>query len=258
MTPAITHQQTEAIVLKVIDYGESDRIVTFFTADFGKIRGIAKGARRSRKRFANALEPFCFLRIHFSRRNPESLALISGCDVLTHFPAIRGHLEKTLAASYLVDLSDQFTPDEKRNEAAFCLLHAFLTLLEGSSAIEALTRFFEIRLLGISGYDPVLDLCLACKKPIGKEASYCFDAARGGLTCNHCGDGSPDAIPVSLGTIRTLLMGRQMEIALLGRLHLSAQSADESRRLLAHFIRHILGRDLKSLHVLNEIRLLGI
>jgi DNA repair protein RecO (recombination protein O) len=55
-----TELRTEAIVLRAIDYGESDRIVTFCTADFGKIRGIAKGARRSRKRFANALEPFGF------------------------------------------------------------------------------------------------------------------------------------------------------------------------------------------------------
>ena len=55
-----THKQyqTEAIVLRLLDYGESDRIVTFCTNGYGKVRGIAKGARRSRKRFANALEPF--------------------------------------------------------------------------------------------------------------------------------------------------------------------------------------------------------
>jgi DNA repair protein RecO (recombination protein O) len=99
MNRARTLQQTEAIVLRVIDYGESDRIVTFCTADFGKIRGIAKGARRSRKRFVNTLEPFSCSRVHFSRRGPDTLALIEGCDVLSHFPGIRADLEKTLAAS---------------------------------------------------------------------------------------------------------------------------------------------------------------
>ena len=74
MIQAKTRQQTEAIVLRLLDYGESDRIVTFSTADFGKIRGIAKGARRSRKRFTNALEPFCHSRMIFSRKNPDSLA----------------------------------------------------------------------------------------------------------------------------------------------------------------------------------------
>lgn len=258
MIQARTPQQTEAIVLRVIDYGESDRIVTFCTADFGKIRGIAKGARRSRKRFANAIEPFCCSRILFSRRSPDSLALIEGCDILSHFPGIRADLEKTLAASYLIDLTDQFTPEDKKNEASFFLLRDFLWLLEGTAMTEAFVRFFEIRLLRISGYDPVLDHCLCCKTPIGNQAAYRFDAAKGGLTCNSRGSGNPDAISVSLGTIRTLLLGREMEIGRLGRLLLSGQSADESRRLLGHFIRHILGRELKSVHVLNEIRRLGI
>jgi DNA repair protein RecO (recombination protein O) len=258
MTRTRTQQQTEAIVLRVIDYGESDRIVTFCTADFGKIRGIAKGARRSRKRFVNALEPFSCSRVQFSRRGPDSLALIEGCDVLSHFPGIRADLEKTLAASYLIDLTDQFTPEDKKNETSFFLLQDFLRWLDGTAMTDALLRFFEIRLLRISGYDPVLNHCLCCKTPIGQQAAYRFDAAKGGLTCNVCGPGISDAIPVSLGTIRTLLLGREMEIGRLGRLILSGQSADESRRLLAHFIRHILGRELKSVHVLNEIRRLGI
>jgi DNA repair protein RecO (recombination protein O) len=258
MTRTRTQHQTEAIVLRVIDYGESDRIVTFCTADFGKIRGIAKGARRSRKRFVNALEPFCCSRVHFSRRGPESLALIEGCDVLSHFSGIRSDLEKTLAASYLIDLTDQFTPEDKKNEASFFLLQDFLRCLDGTVMTDALLRFFEIRLLRISGYDPVLNHCLSCKTPIGKQAVYRFDSAKGGLTCNVCEPVSRDAIPVSLGTIRTLLLGREMEIGRLGRLLLSGQSADECRRLLAHFIRHILGRELKSVHVLNEIRRLGI
>ncbi len=70
--------------------------MTFCTAGYGKIRGIAKGARRSRKRFANALEPFSFSQILFSRRGPDSLALIDASDVLSHFPLIRADLEKTL------------------------------------------------------------------------------------------------------------------------------------------------------------------
>jgi DNA repair protein RecO (recombination protein O) len=258
MIQAGTPQQTEAIVLRVIDYGESDRIVTFCTHDFGKVRGIAKGARRSRKRFANALEPFSCLRIQFSRRRQESLALITGCDILSHFPGIRADLEKTLAASYLIDLTDHFMPEDKKNVTLFALLHDFLLFLEGTTVTDALMRFFEIRLLGVSGYDPVLTHCLRCKIPIGKQAAYRFDAAKGGLICDACGPENPDAISVSLGTIRTLQMGREMEIDRLGRLLLSGQSADESRRLLAHFIRHILGRELKSVHVLNEIRRLSI
>ena len=250
--------RTEAIVLRILDYGESDRIVTFYTSGFGKLRGIAKGARRSRKRFVNALEPFSYSQILFSRRGPDSLALIEGSDVICHFPSIRADLEKTLSASYLIDLTDQFTLEDKKNEELFSLLLGFLRLLEAVPAREALLRIFEIRLLKLSGYDPLLDHCLICKTPLDKEAAYRFKAADGGLTCLACRPESPDTIPVSLGTIRTLLMGRDLAIDRLGRLLLSEQSAVESRLLLSNFIRHILGKELKSVHVLNEIRRLRI
>ena len=173
--------RTEAIVLRLLDYGESDRIVTFCTAGYGKIRGIAKGARRSRKRFANALEPFCFSQLLFTRRGPDSLAMIDSSEVISHFPLIRADLEKTLRASYLIDLTDQFLPEEKKNEAVFELLNAFLRLLEEHPATESLLRFFEIRLLKLAGYDPVLDRCLLCRTPVGTETSYRFVAADGGL-----------------------------------------------------------------------------
>jgi DNA repair protein RecO (recombination protein O) len=250
--------RTEAIVLRLFDYGESDRIVTFCTAGYGKLRGIAKGARRSRKRFANALEPFSLSHLLFSRRGPDSLALVEGSEVISHFPQIRADLEKTLAASYLIDLTDQFLPEEKRNEAVFKLLRDFLSLIEASPIAESILRFFEIRLLKLSGYNPALDRCLLCNTPVGNETTYRFSVADGSLTCTGCRPAGADAIPVSLGTIRTLLLGREIEIDRLGRIQLSGQSADESRQLLARFIRHIIGRDLKSLHVLNEIRRLGI
>lgn len=255
---ARVQHRTDAIVLRLLDYGESDRIVTFYTAGFGKLRGIAKGARRSRKRFANALEPFCCSQILFSLQGHHNLALIEGSDVTCHFPAIRADLEKTLSASYLIDLTDRFTVEEKKNEALYSLLHAFLNMIESGPATEAMLRFFEIRILKLSGYDPVLDRCLICNMPLDQETSYRFRAEDGGLTCITCRPDSPDALPVSLGTIRTLLLSREMALDRLSRLLLSDQSADECRRLLARFIRHILGRELKSLQVLNEVRRLGI
>lgn len=250
--------RTKAICLRLLDYGESDRIVTFCTSGYGKIRGIAKGARRSRKRFANTLEPFCLSQLLFTRRGPDSLAMIDSSEVISHFPLIRADLEKTLRASYLIDLTDQFLPEEKTNEPVFELLNAFLRLLEEHPATESLLRFFELRLLKLSGYDPILDRCLRCRNPVGTETPHRFVAADGGLMCLRCRPDGAGAIAVSLGTIRTLLLGRDTPVERLGRILLSGQSADESRQLLAHFIRHILGRELKSLHVLNEIRRLGI
>jgi DNA repair protein RecO (recombination protein O) len=252
MSPRIPCR-TEAIVLKTLDYGESDLIVTFYTREYGKIRGIAKGARRSKKRFVNALEPFSCSAINFSRKNPDHLDFIEGCDVAFHFQEIRSDLEKTLIASYFLELIDQFTPEHKKSEASFQLLYDFLVLLEKKKPSASLLRLFELRLLRIAGYDPVLDGCISCRQPLNAGRGYRFDSVKGGIICSGCKPSDADAIPVSLGTVKTLLMGREMEIENLGRLLFTAQAAEESRRILSHFIRHILGHELKSLRVLNEI-----
>lgn len=246
--------RTGAICLRLLDYGESDKIVTFCTEEFGKVRGIAKGAKRSRRRFANALEPFSRSELLFSRRGSEGLALIEASDVTCHFPLIRADLEKTLIASYFIDLADHFLPEDKKNAPLFGLLNDFLKLLEARPAEEALLRFFEIRLLMLSGYDPALDHCLTCKTPLGNRSLYRFTPAAGGITCDACPPRGPEGIPVSVGTLRTLLLCRELPIDRLNRLLLTEQSAAESRRLLSHFIRHLLGRELKSLQVLNDIR----
>ncbi len=251
---ARTSHKTEAIVLRRYDFGESDRIIVFYTSDFGKLRGIAKGARRSRKRFSNTLEPFCCSRILFSRRGREGLALIEDSSIDCHFPAIREDLDKTLVASYLLDLTDQFTVEYKRNEALFRLLHRFLQRIDEEAVSEALVRFFEIRLLSVIGYEPVLDQCVACRTPLRNGDLYRFHPRAGGVKCESCGRNGDVALPLSPGTIRTLLMGRDVEMDRIGRIGMDPRSLEESRRLMRHFIRHLLGKDLKSIEVLNQIR----
>ncbi len=247
--------KTPAFVLHFLNYGESDRIVTFFTRNFGKIKGIAKGARRSRKRFSNAIEPFSCSSLLFSRRDENSLAIIENCDVLDHYPVIRSNLERTMAASYMIELVDRFTVEEKRSLATFTLLEDFLGLLERENGVEETMRFFELRLLTLSGYEPMLERCVLCDRPLDKTGAILFDAIRGGIRCSRCNrENDQNGIPLSRGTVKTLLMGREMEPDRIGRLVLSENALGESARILRHFIRHILGREPKSLQVLDEIK----
>ncbi|MDI6776031.1 MAG: DNA repair protein RecO [Syntrophales bacterium] len=253
--------KTPAIVLRCLDYGESDRIVTFYTSDFGKLKGIAKGARRSRRRFANnALEPFACSHTLFSRKGRDNLALIEDCDIINSYPDIRDDLEKMLLASYLVDLVDQFTRGGKENGNLFRLLQDFLTIIDAGDTSEWLVRFFEIRLLKLSGYEPVLDRCLTCKKPVSDVYTYRFNVKEGGLRCNTCCPSGFGSLPVSFGAIKMLLMGEEAwsEPGQINRLLLSGQSAEESRVLLVSFIQYLLGKELKSLRALGEIRSMGI
>ena len=246
--------KTQAFVLRFLNYGESDRIITFFTREFGKLSGIAKGARRSRKRFSNAIEPFSHSILLFSRRGEGGLAIIENCDVINHYPGIRSDLEKTMTASYMIDLVDQFTAEGKKSAGIFQLLFSFLGLLETGNSVEETARFFELRLLRLSGYEPVLERCVICNTPLNEISTAFFDTTKGGIKCLQCGRGGQDCIPVSPGTLKTLLMGNQTETDRIHRLVLSENALKESRNIFRHFIRHILGKEPKSLQVLDEIR----
>jgi len=258
MTDAKKTGKTPAIVLRTTDYGESDRIVTFFTSECGKLKGIAKGARNSRKRFANTLDPFCCSRLLFSQRRPEGLAFLESCDLIEHYGNIRSHLEKTVLASYMVELVDAFTLEGKQNTDLFELLQGFLGLMNRTDTPADLARFFEIRLLKLMGYDPVLDRCVDCQADLTSSNRYQFHPVAGGLKCGVCSPGDHAHLAVSTGTVRTLLLARDMPLHKLGRIVFSQQTAQESRRLLNRFILHLLGRELKSLHVLDQIQRIGL
>ncbi len=247
-------QKTRAIVLRTLDYGESDRIITFISADLGKLKGIAKGARRSRRRFVNALELFCLSDILFSRGARGGLYFIEGADVITHHPGIREDLGKTLLATYFSELVEGFSAEGKKNEELFRLLEDFLALLDREDPRTGIERFFEMKLLKLTGYDLHIGSCLACGKPLDEIADPAFIAAEGGIRCRSCLRNAAAALPVSPGTLKTLIAGSRADLPMVSRLVLSDRAERESRAVLGAIIEHLLGRAVRSLKVLDDMR----
>jgi len=246
--------KTAGFVLKSLSYGESDLIITFYSQEFGKIKGIAKGAKRSKKRFANVFEPFSLTNVIFSRKNHDTLAFIESCDIIDHYAAIRQDLEKTLTASYFVDLADHFSPEGKHNENIFLLLADFLALLTRENASDAAIRFFEMRLLKIAGFEPALTACIRCKTPITNGGTYYFYPQEGGIFCAACARPERYDQSVSAGTVRTLLLGKDMDMEKMKRVSMPESLACESRNILCGFIAFVLGKEVKSLKVLEQVR----
>lgn len=253
MSARESHRAT-GFFLKSLSYGESDLIVTFYSREFGKIKGMAKGAKRSKKRFANVFEPFSLTSIIFSQKNRDTLAFIESCDIIDHYTAIRQDLEKTLTASYFIDLVDHFSPEGKHNEDLFMLLSDFLAWLVRENISDTAIRFFEMRLLKIAGFEPALDACVRCKKPVINGASYYFYPKEGGIQCAACARPERYDQSISAGAIRTLLLGKDMEIEKMKMVFLTGNLAYESRNILCGFISYVLGKEVKSLKVMEQIR----
>jgi DNA repair protein RecO (recombination protein O) len=147
--------ETEAIVLRLTDYGEADRIVSLFTLEQGKLQGIARGAKRSRKRFGGALEPFAHLKLQV--QHGTGLATLLSADIVGVFTGIRDDLGKIGSAAYACELVDRLTPDEDPNPRLFRLLYCYLEHLNSAPLSPSDRRFFAVNMLKILGYQPDLD-----------------------------------------------------------------------------------------------------
>ena len=152
-------------------YGESDKIVSFLTRDFGKIRGIAKGAKRSRKRFLNVLEPFTLVQLRFHQRSNSPLAFVHACDWVYVFREMTRTLGKIAHASYLVEITDELTRDGDESLSLFTHLRDGLRFLEGNEASTEFLTAFELTLLRLAGYQPTLEHCQRCGAD-GREEGF--------------------------------------------------------------------------------------
>jgi len=248
--------KTRAIVIRSFSYGESDRIITFFTEDFGKLKGIAKGARRSKKRFQNALNLFTHIRLLFFDREGMGLVRAEGCDVLNAFPKIREDLKRIVYGNYLLELVNEMAGEKEVHSGAFDLLLSFLSTLEEAEPREEQLRMFEVRMLSLFGYQPNMRCCDLCKKSweeLPEARGAFFSLEKGSLVCEPCSRFQKDLIPLSLGTARLIEKISETDLSKMDRLRFTSQALSESRDLLPRFISYQLGKELKSLKAFGTV-----
>jgi len=149
-------EQCQAIVLSTLDYGESDRIISLFSLEQGRIRAFAKGARVSRKRFGGMLEPGNRLELTLQVRH-DGLSRLERVEATHGHPGLRSSLESLSLALYGCELVEALTPEGHPLPRLYRLLTALLEHLDQGSPCEADRRFFEINLLNILGYRPPLE-----------------------------------------------------------------------------------------------------
>lgn len=244
--------KTQAIVLHSLAYGEIDKIVTLYTLDYGKIKGIAKGAKRSQRRFGNTLEVCSHIVLSFFEKETTGLVRLSHAELISPFAGLREDIQKLAWASYFLELVNEMTPERVANKEIYHLLINSLSILEKGQAQEEILRIFEMRLLTHSGYQPLLDYCLRCKKALTKEGGF-FSAEEGGLFCPNCVQDYSGLIPISLGTIKTLLLAQKFPLEKINRLTFTTQALRESSIVLSLFLAKYLGKELKSKKFFDQL-----
>ncbi|MCX8044473.1 MAG: DNA repair protein RecO [Desulfobacterota bacterium] len=247
------HLCSQAVVLRTFDFGESDKIVSLFTEEFGRLRLIAKGAKRSRKRFGSGLEPFTHIEAFFADREYRGLARLERCHIIAAFPQIADDVRRVVCGTYMLELVDTLTPERERHPEVFLLLLFFVSLLIHEAFREEMLRFFELRLFAMLGYQPQLMRCVICRAAFQVQHHYKFSVKRGGIVCPACQDRVAELLPLSNGTIRLFQQAMRMDIPKLPRLVFSPAEHEEGRLMLTKFLEYHIGRLPRSLMVMEQL-----
>jgi len=245
---------TPAIVLRARPFGESDKIVSFFTQRHGKLTGIAKGALRSRKRFVNSLETFSLVNLSFQERSHSHLAFILSADLIHGPRVLITDLERIAYASYLVEITGGLVAEREENPLLFEHLKDGLAHLEERGTSLRFLTYFELKLLRLAGYQPVLDTCKKCRTncPDGAVAKWHFSPVDGGILCDSCSRSCREVLPLGRSAVEVLTALQAENSNLPERLSLPASVVAEIRSVVLRFIQFQMDREIKSAPFLHQ------
>jgi DNA repair protein RecO (recombination protein O) len=272
-----TGYSTNAILLRKIEYGDHDYIISFLTQSRGRVSVIAKNAKKSIRRFTGALDLFSLNHIHcvFPKKKKDALTILSQNELEDGFGNIRYDIYKTAYASFWVEVIYSYLEEEKAEPEFYdLLLFALNTLNNGSISKEVIHLLFQIRFMALSGFEPDIESCGICHTFIDviQGNKIVFDLKNGQILCMGCAkkkssyhinlsDGlNPKAkiknqqLIVSKGTLKQLFWINNSDINRVDRIRFSNSALKEGQHLLESFIPFHLGREFKSLSFLNRLR----
>ncbi|OGO05586.1 MAG: DNA repair protein RecO [Chloroflexi bacterium RBG_13_56_8] len=242
--------QTEALVIRSMDYAEADRILTLLTPG-GKRRVIAKGIRRPTSRKAGHLGLFHRARVMLAKG--RNLDIVTQAESLEEFEGLATDLLRFTYACYVGELLDRFAQEEEEIPSLYKLAVSTLRRLSTEEDLPIWVRYFELQLLRTAGYQPELFVCVECHEEIRPQSNY-FDPEFGGLLCDRCGPVQPQAVAVSLNAQKVMRYLYRHSASEVGTLHVGSATHAEVESLLHAYLEHILERKVQSVDFLRRLR----
>ncbi len=252
-----TRWMEEAIIIRHKEQGESDLYVIFLTRNKGKLSGIAKGARRSRKRFMNTLDPFSFVKLSCLSRNKRALIIEEG-ELIESFSMIRKEYLRYLYACLFLEMVDKLSPFSQPLPELYDLIISVMRHLDSASTDELdwLYLYFFVHFLGITGYHPLIQRCVSCNA-IADSLRYLFPVySEGGFYCLSCMNTKKYSVKgakyIPIGLIKALEFIKSHDIKKAKRLRLSKEKILTLLEHLNRFWEVTPGISLSSLDMIKS------
>ena len=247
--------RSHAIILSRRDFGESDRLLTLFTPQHGKIRAIAKGARKPSAKLSGHVE--LFSRSDCVIHRGRNLHILAQAELVDAYLGLRDDLGRGAYGNYIAELLNRFTADEEdAGDQLFMLLHETLSRIATAYDPRLAARFFELRLLDLVGFRPELQECVITRASLLPEPQF-FSNEEGGVVSRAAAPlQSSRLLELDFNTLKLLrhLQRSSDSYAALGRLRVTAKQHENAERIVLGYITHLLERKLESVNFIRRLR----
>ena len=248
--PPLRTYRADALVLKSVPLGEADLLVTLFTRDAGKLRAVAKGARRSTAKLVGHLEPLTVTRLALSRG--RSLDVITQAETLENFTPLKTNLTAVTRGLQVAELVDGFGSESSSNEPLYQLALTTLAVIGQAPDDDLPLLHFQLHLLAASGLMPELQNCVECRRDIEPDR-HRYSADGGGVFCPDCTPDQAGLRPLSLRALKVLRLLARSHAAGLPTLSLDPALTQELKAILTGTVQYWLDKEIRTDSFLNHL-----
>ncbi|MCD8511985.1 MAG: DNA repair protein RecO [Bacillus sp. (in: Bacteria)] len=240
--------KVEGLVIRTNDYGETNKIVTLYTRENGKVAVMARGAKRPKSRFASSAQLFMYGIFVYQRST--GMGLLNSADIIDSFRDVRSDLKLTAHGAYIVELLDRLTEDQERNPFLFELVYQTLYQLNEGTDPDILTRIFETKMLEVAGVRPVLSHCSLCGR---EESPTAFSMKHSGVLCSQCKMEDSHHLVLFPAVIKLLHLFQHLDIKRIGNINVKPETKRQLKEILSYYYDEFVGVRLKSKRFLDQI-----
>ncbi|WP_273832716.1 DNA repair protein RecO [Guptibacillus sedimenti] len=241
-------KKVEGIVIRTVDYGETNKILTIYSRETGKVGVMARGAKKPKSRLSAVSQLFVYGQYLY--QHTSGLGGLNQGEIIDSFRSIRNDLFLTSYAAYAAELVDKLTEERKPNPYLFEMLYQVLHALNEEKDPEVILFIFELKMLRVAGITPQLDRCANCGLSEGK---FHFSINEGGLLCHRCLSVDPYNIPIMKRTGELLHLFAHIDLGRLGSISLKKETKKEIRQILNLYFEAYSGLYLKSKRFLDQL-----
>ncbi len=239
----------EAIVVRTMDYGEGNKILTLFTKEYGRQSVMARGAKKFKSRLTAVSQLFTHGQFAYFRSG--GMGTLNHGEIIAAHHRLRENLEMSAYSAYISELVFRLTEEDQAGDAyLFEQLRAAFDAIEEQKDIRIIVHLFEMKILMLSGYTPELGQCVSCGRP---EGDFSFSAKLGGVLCARCRDKDSAAISADGKTIGLLKVFQQLDLRRLGAIAVKDETKQQISQILRRYMDVHLELQLKSRKFLDQM-----